>query len=369
MIHFTGLTDVGRQRTDNQDTFIAKPLWRDTAALLVAIDGVGGYAGGDRAAAIAREAIKQYMATPSGDALAMLREAVVFANNQIDRERRSNDQFSQMCCVLTAAIADTGTGRLVFVHVGDTRLYRYRQGQLEKLTADHSMVGMREDAGHLTEAEAMNHPRRNEIMREVGLMPHRVDDDGFLDSGETDLQPGDALLLCSDGLTDMITRAQITGVLVKKQNLDNQATELVFLANEAGGNDNITVVLARWEGLTEVPLVAAPPSPRITAEVRLPNVPEPTHNVPTTRPANWKPWLIGGVLALLTGTVAWVVYQGQQPKPGGSAAGAVLRELNTPASTTPISTSTTSISATSALSGTPTSGSSNVPTSQTPIQH
>jgi PPM family protein phosphatase len=368
MLHFSGQTDVGQRRTDNQDTFIAKTLWRDSCALLVVIDGVGGYAGGDRAAAIAREAIEQYMATPSGDALAMLREAVVFANNQIDQQRRTDDRLSQMCCVLTAAIPDTETGRLVFVHVGDTRLYRYRQGQLEKLTADHSMVGIREDAGHLTEAEAMNHPRRNEIMREVGLVPHRVNDEGFLDSGETDLQPGDALLLCSDGLTDMITRAQITGVLEQSQSIDSQAKVLVSLANEAGGNDNITVVLAWLGGVAEALGVTVPPAPRSTAEVILPNVPEPAGNVPDKipppRPANWKPWLVGGLLALLTGAVGWLVYRGQQPNPtqpgtSSSAAGAVLRELNTPASTTPIATATTSTSATSAVSGTPTSGSGN----------
>lgn len=240
-----GQTDIGQRRKDNQDTFICSSIWSEDSALLAAIDGVGGYAGGDRAAAIAKESIEQYMATPNGDPLSMLREAVVFANNQINNQRQQDVDLSHMCCVLTTAMADSRLGKVYFVHVGDTRLYRYRQGVLEKLTYDHSLVGVREDANELTETEAMNHPRRNEILREVGLMTHRVDDPDFLESGETDFLPGDQLLLCSDGLTDMITQAQIKAVLTRKLNLDEQAAELIRVANEQGGNDNITVVLAK----------------------------------------------------------------------------------------------------------------------------
>lgn len=240
-----GQTDVGQRRSDNQDTFISTTIWSEAGALLAVIDGVGGYAGGDQAAATAKESIEQYMAKPNGDSLSMLREAVVFANNQINKQRQQDLRLSQMCCVLTAAVADVQSGKLYFVHVGDTRLYRYRRGTLEKLTHDHSLVGVREDANELTEAEAMQHPRRNEIMREVGSTKHRVDDPDFLESGETDFLPGDQLLLCSDGLTDMITQAQIKSILIQKLTLDEQLAELIRLANEQGGHDNITVVLAR----------------------------------------------------------------------------------------------------------------------------
>lgn len=240
-----GHTDVGQRRQDNQDTFICQPLWTDTTALLVVIDGVGGYAGGDRAAAIAKGAIERYMATPTGDPLSMLREAVVFANNQINTERQTDARLAQMCCVLTAVLADTATDTLYYVHVGDTRLYRFRQQSLDKLTADHSIVGMREDARELSEADAMRHPRRNEILRDVGSMPHRVDDPDFLDWGETDFQVGDQLLLCSDGLTDMLTQQQIRSVLAQSISIDQQISELIRLANAAGGNDNITVLMAK----------------------------------------------------------------------------------------------------------------------------
>lgn len=250
-LQIAGQTDVGRRREDNQDTFISKPLWSTTDALLVVIDGVGGYAGGAEAAAIARESIEQYMLAQTGDTLTMLREAVVYANNQIFKAKQDQPTLARMCCVLTAAVADTQTRRLFYAHVGDTRLYRFRQGSLAKLTHDHSVVGVREDAHQLTEKEAMNHPRRNEILRDVGSMPHRVDDPEFIESGTTDFLPGDMLLLCSDGLTDMLTRSELMAVLMQDAPTDEQISALIHQANEQGGRDNITVVLARFPVSTE----------------------------------------------------------------------------------------------------------------------
>lgn len=266
-----GQTDVGKRRQDNQDAFIAAPLRGDTSALLVVIDGVGGYAGGERAAEIARESIQQYMATPKGDTLTMLREAVVFANNQIDAERQQNPELDQMCCVLTAVVADASVGKVYYAHVGDTRLYRYRNDELEKITFDHSLVGEREDANELSEAEAMEHPHRNVVLRTVGSEPHRVDDEDFIESNETDFLPGDLLLLCSDGLTDMLTRGQIRGILNRPLALDDQIRDLIQLANQQGGKDNITVVVARQsveetEAVTMVtPLREKQPDPVVSA--------------------------------------------------------------------------------------------------------
>ncbi|WP_234736766.1 protein phosphatase 2C domain-containing protein [Tellurirhabdus bombi] len=244
-LRFAGQTDVGRRRKDNQDTYICKQLWSDTSALLAAIDGVGGYAGGEKAAAIAKEAIERYMASPKGDTLTMLREAVVFANNQIVEESKKDLRFSQMCCVLTTVVADAKAQKLYFAHVGDTRLYRFRDGVLEKLSKDHSLVGVREDANELTEEEAMKHPRRNEILREVGMEVHRIDDPDFLDYEALEFLPGDVLMLCSDGLSDMLTRAQMQAILIKNTSLETKTEELIELANQQGGHDNITVVLAQ----------------------------------------------------------------------------------------------------------------------------
>ena len=242
----SGNTHPGKRRKENQDAYIFRPLWSADKMLLAVVDGVGGYAGGEKAASIARDCIEQYMQMPRGDTMTMLREAVIFANNRIFDERKNDQHTSEMCCVLTAVVADETARTIYFVHVGDTRLYRYRNSGLQKLTKDHSFVGMKEDAGEITEMEAMNHPHRNQILREVGSAPHRLDDPDFMDYGTEDFLPGDTLLLCSDGLTDMITVQQIATLLSTGQPLDNKITNLITLANEMGGNDNITVVLLQY---------------------------------------------------------------------------------------------------------------------------
>ncbi|THU33037.1 serine/threonine-protein phosphatase [Niastella caeni] len=241
----SGNTHPGMRRTENEDTYTCRQLWSPDKALLVVIDGVGGYAGGKKAAAIARESIDQYMETPKGDTLTMLREAVIFANNRITEERMLDPRFGEMCCVLTAAVADAAAGIVYFVHVGDTRMYRFRKGVLQKLTKDHSFVGIREDAGEITEREAMSHPQRNQILREVGSTIHRIDDEDFMQYGKEELLPGDVLLLCSDGLTDMVTAKQITEALSTSAALNTKVNNIIALANEMGGHDNITVVLLK----------------------------------------------------------------------------------------------------------------------------
>ena len=242
----SGNTHTGLRRKENQDACIIRPLRADDKALAAVIDGVGGYAGGERAAAIAKDCIEQYMLTPSGDTLTMLREAVIFANNQIVEERKKDQRLAEMCCVLTALVADTIAQQIYFVHIGDTRLYRYRNDKLQKLTRDHSFVGIREDAGEISEKEAMAHPHRNQILREAGSALHRLDDEDFMDYGQDEFLPGDLLLLCSDGLTDMITAQQMTGILSASQPLENKTNQLIALANECGGHDNITVVLLQY---------------------------------------------------------------------------------------------------------------------------
>lgn len=253
-MHFNGNTHPGKRRKENQDAYGCKLLWDRDKVLLIVVDGVGGYAGGEKAAAIARESIEEYMHSPSGDILTMLREAVIHANNRIFEERKNSPEFFEMCCVLTAAVTDMHSGTFHYVHVGDTRLYRFRNGVLQKITRDHSFVGIREDAGELTEAEAMKHPQRNQILREAGSTLHRIDDEDFLDYGSADFIFGDQLLLCSDGLTDMLTADQITEVLNAHQPIGEKVNKLIQKANEMGGFDNITVVMIRHNRKSEKPL-------------------------------------------------------------------------------------------------------------------
>lgn len=328
VLTIAGQTDVGRHRKDNQDTFISKPLWSANDALLVVIDGVGGYAGGAVAADLAKESIVQYMTAPTGDTLTMLREAVVHANNQIINQKYNNPDLARMCCVLTAAVADTEARKLLFVHVGDTRLYRFREGRLTKLTHDHSLVGVREDANQLTEREAMKHPRRNEILRDIGSLAHRVDDPDFLESGETDFLPGDALLLCSDGLTDMLTRAEVTAVMSQNIPAEEQIVELIRQANEQGGQDNITVVLAHYPATagtalapSELPTEAEPVEDQEVRSVPAAPVLAPSDaavhlvakpaGATTLKPVSSGKWLMGlmlFVVVMLVGSLTWWQY-------------------------------------------------------------
>ncbi len=240
-----GSTHTGMRRQENEDAFIARRLWLPHLYLVAAIDGVGGYAGGAFAARLAKDAIEQYMKEPKGDILTMLKEAVVFANNSIAAERERQPGFADMCCVLTVAVTDTSSQSVSYVHVGDSRLYRFHDGKLQKITKDHSLVGMQEDAGELSEQEAMQHPQRNMILRDIGSALHRVDDPGFLDFGTVPFLPGDQVLLCSDGLTDMLSVYQLQAVLQQPNEPDKKVEKLIAMANDAGGQDNITVVIAR----------------------------------------------------------------------------------------------------------------------------
>ena len=248
-ILYIGKSDMGRMRSNNEDANIAQIIWDENHVLGVAIDGVGGYEGGERAAAIAKETIVSYLEKhPDGEKLDLLKYAVVEANNKIEDERQTKKQFPNMACVLTACLVEIGKKRINMVHVGDTRLYQYYRNALIKLSHDHSLIGYREEIGNLTEEEAMNHPERNLINRLVGETFHRLDDKDFIEAATFPLLPNSTLLLCSDGLYDMLTSAEIVSVLKQSISLKNKAKELIRNANEKGGKDNITVVLIDYTG-------------------------------------------------------------------------------------------------------------------------
>ena len=163
------LSDVGCIRTNNEDNFVCQTLWTDNYLLLAAIDGVGGQEGGEVASAIAAESLSHYLETyTNGDALQLLKQAVRQANDDIFDQRLQRHEVSRMSCVLTSAIVDGHNRLLHMAHVGDTRLYIFVDGKLRKLSHDHSLVGYREEIGDLTEEEAMHHPQRNLISRDVG---------------------------------------------------------------------------------------------------------------------------------------------------------------------------------------------------------
>jgi serine/threonine protein phosphatase PrpC len=230
-------TDPGRVRGNNEDRVYGD----DKRGLYFVIDGVGGEAGGERAAAIAEEELLARFDRPTGSVEDRIREGIALAGRHILAQAASNKELAGMACVLTVAVLEKG--HAVIGHVGDTRLYRLRGGAVEKITRDHSPVGVREDAGEISEHEAMRHPRRNEIFRDVGTAEHAPDDGDFIEIHRLDVAPDSALLLCSDGLTDQVDSATIAKVAAQfAGDPDRVARELVRLANEAGGKDNVSVV-------------------------------------------------------------------------------------------------------------------------------
>jgi serine/threonine protein phosphatase PrpC len=231
------VSDPGRMRSENQDRGYAD----DELGIFLVVDGLGGHAAGEKAAEMAVDAIRQEMVQPGGDPKERIRRAITAANNRIWEEAAANETWRGMACVLTLALISDE--KVLVGHVGDSRLYLTWNGAIRKLTSDHSPVGEREDAGELNEAEAMAHPRRHEVFRDVGSRRRLPDEDDFIEMKEFLFKPDAAILLCSDGLSDLLTSAEMLDVMERYDGDPVQvARELVEAANLAGGTDNITAI-------------------------------------------------------------------------------------------------------------------------------
>lgn len=231
-------SDPGKRRKNNEDRYYVDP----DRGIYAVIDGVGGHAAGETAAAVAVDVIRERLERQTGTPEERLREAITLANNEILRLSRSRVEWTGMACVLTVALVEDDI--VTIGHVGDSRLYLLRPGEIRKVTHDHSPVGEREDRGEIGEDEAMRHSRRNEIYRDVGSAEKEPDDPAFIEI-ETFPMPTDGLLLlCSDGLTDLVTSTAIrAGVERYAPDFDAAINALIGAANAAGGKDNITVVI------------------------------------------------------------------------------------------------------------------------------
>ena len=224
-------------RAENQDRAYAD----DELGIFLVVDGLGGHAAGEKAAETAVDAVRAEMARRGGDPRERIRRAITAANNRIFEEAAENETWRGMACVLTLAVISDD--KVIVGHVGDSRLYLTWNGAIRKLTSDHSPVGEREDAGELNEAEAMAHPRRHEVFRDVGSRRREPDEEDFIEMKEFLFKPDAAILLCSDGLSDLLTSAEMLEVMERYDGDPAQvARELVEAANLAGGNDNITAI-------------------------------------------------------------------------------------------------------------------------------
>jgi len=226
-------TDTGRQRRDNEDSAFAR------APVFVVADGMGGAQAGEVASRIAVEAFEQGL-PDSGSPEERLATRVREANAQIYERSRTERSRAGMGTTLTAAYVDDT--HVAIAHVGDSRAYLFRDGTLQRLTQDHSLVDELVRRGKLTEEQAAEHPQRSIITRALGPEP-----DVEVDTWTYPARAGDVVLLCSDGLTSMISEERVKATLTEHDNLDEAADALIREANEAGGRDNITVVLFRLE--------------------------------------------------------------------------------------------------------------------------
>jgi PPM family protein phosphatase len=244
--HYAG-TDTGRQRRANEDSLLAR------SPLFVVADGMGGAQAGEVASRIAVESFSRGLDDAARPELA-LSELVLAANSRIHELSHSNAEQAGMGTTLTAVYV--GEQEVAIAHVGDSRAYCLRGGELLRLTDDHSLVDELVRQGRLTPEEAVEHPQRSVITRALG--PETTVD---VDTRSFRARAGDVYLLCSDGLTTMVEEAQLAAVLLAHPRLSDAGEALIAAANQAGGRDNITVVLLRLEDIEAGPVIDRARSP------------------------------------------------------------------------------------------------------------
>ena len=244
-------TDTGRARNNNEDSVAAD----ETSALIVLADGMGGYNAGEVASGMATSFIKtelgRWLAEASVNATdTEVRRAMDIcvdnANRAIFNAANSNPQYAGMGTTLVVGVFREG--RLLLGHVGDSRGYRLRGGRLAQITHDHSLLQEQLDAGLITVEQAAISANKNLVTRAVG-----VEDTVLLETHTHELMPGDIYLLCSDGLSDMLDDLTIEQLLAAEPLLDKASARLIDAANDAGGKDNISVILARVRGASGPP--------------------------------------------------------------------------------------------------------------------
>jgi protein phosphatase len=238
IVEHAGLTDVGRQREANEDSYVVVP------PVFAVADGMGGARAGEVASRTAAEAFETGAQDGQGTPEECLTHLTRQANRRIHELSQSDPSRRGMGTTLTAAmLSEAGVS---LGHVGDSRAYRLREAQLEQLTHDHSLVAELERSGQLTPEAAEHHPQRSIITRALG-----PEADVEVDAHTHAAHTGDVYLLCSDGLTGMISDDEIGSILRGNESLDEAARELVRAANQSGGRDNVTVVLFRLGGEDE----------------------------------------------------------------------------------------------------------------------
>ncbi|OFV87919.1 MAG: hypothetical protein A2V74_08795 [Acidobacteria bacterium RBG_16_70_10] len=251
-IVYEALSDIGRKRKGNEDSYSLNP----EQELFVVADGMGGHAAGEVASRMAVDAINEFVTISGGseeitwpfgldDSISYdgnrLKTAIRHANRRLLEATRERSDYEGMATTVAAVLVDGQTANIA--HVGDSRIYLWRDGAMTLLTTDHSWVNEQIQSGVISPEQARSHPLRNVVTRALGGRA-----DLAVDVQSRPVGPGDVLLLCSDGLTTMVGDEDIARLLGESGgDLGLAARALVDAANEHGGEDNITVVLVRFE--------------------------------------------------------------------------------------------------------------------------
>ena len=227
-------TDIGKVRRQNEDA----AFYDEKRAVFAVADGMGGHLAGEVASGMAIDAVKEMAFThPRADTV-VLRDTVKAAHEAIAQHAKMHPECAGMGTTLSVLWR---AGNYAYIaHAGDSRIYRLRSGMFEQITQDHSLVEELVRARLITREQAKTHPRRNVITRALG-----TEGDNAPDVLAADVQPGDVWLLCTDGLTGMVSDEEIVRTLKQNQNLDTAADRLIEKALAAGGKDNVTLVLWR----------------------------------------------------------------------------------------------------------------------------
>ncbi|MCQ2526413.1 MAG: Stp1/IreP family PP2C-type Ser/Thr phosphatase [Lachnospiraceae bacterium] len=235
-------TDIGNTRKLNQDyIYTTQDKIGNLTNLFIVADGMGGHAAGDYASRTAVETIVKYIENSfEKNSLKLLTKAVETANNEVYTEALLNRRLEGMGTTIVAA---TFVGRyLQAINVGDSRLYIIRDKEIRQVSVDHSLVEEMIKSGGIAREQARNHPDKNIITRAVGVKS-TVEPDTYTE----ELKNGDYVLLCSDGLTNMVPDEEIAEIIVKEEKVDEAVKKLIEKANENGGRDNISAMLVKYE--------------------------------------------------------------------------------------------------------------------------
>lgn len=233
------LTNQGRERSINQDQF--SNYFHSRFSLLMVADGMGGHNAGEVASQLAVSTAQEYVISNKNESRFddLLRQAIEAANARIFEASQANPAYERMGTTIVAGIVEEG--RLWTAHVGDSRIYLWRNGELKRLTKDHSIVEELMDKGVLSPEEAEDYPDRSAVTRALG-----VESSVAVDLGRFRLRDGDKVLLCSDGLTKMISDELIAQTIRPEGACKLECEQLIGLANDHGGADNITVTLFEY---------------------------------------------------------------------------------------------------------------------------